>query len=176
MLQLAGGVGLGVDVGDLFELEGALQGHGVVQAAPQEEDVLAIAVLLRQLLDLLLLLQDLLDLFRRLAQRRHDPGCLLRGEGAALPGEQQPQQVHHQHLGGIGLGGGHGDLRSRPGIDHIVGLPGDRTAHHVGHRQHVAAALPGLPQGGQGIRRLARLADDHHQRLRLEQRVAIAKL
>jgi hypothetical protein len=33
------GVGLGVDVADLFELEGAFEGDGVMQAAAQEECV-----------------------------------------------------------------------------------------------------------------------------------------
>jgi hypothetical protein len=39
VLHLAGGVALGVDVGDLLELEGALEGDGVVDAAAEVEEV-----------------------------------------------------------------------------------------------------------------------------------------
>ena len=39
VLHLAGGVALGVDVGDLLELERALQRDGVVDAAAEEEEV-----------------------------------------------------------------------------------------------------------------------------------------
>ena len=40
VLHLAGGIALGVDIGDLLELERALEGDGVVDAAAQEEEVL----------------------------------------------------------------------------------------------------------------------------------------
>ena len=40
VLQLAGGVAFGVDVGDLLELERALQGDRVVDVAADEEKVL----------------------------------------------------------------------------------------------------------------------------------------
>ena len=40
VLQLAGGVGLGVDVGDLLELQASLQRQGVVQIAADKEDLL----------------------------------------------------------------------------------------------------------------------------------------
>ena len=39
VLHLAGGVALGVDVGDLLELERAFEGDGVVDAAAEEEEV-----------------------------------------------------------------------------------------------------------------------------------------
>ena len=39
VLHLSGGVALGVDVGDLLELERALEGDGVVDAAAEEEEV-----------------------------------------------------------------------------------------------------------------------------------------
>src|SRR5215471_6662528 len=39
VLHLAGGVALRVDVGDLLELEGSLQGDGIVEAAAEEEEV-----------------------------------------------------------------------------------------------------------------------------------------
>ncbi len=39
VLHFAGGVAFGVDVADLFELEGAFEGDGVVDAAAEEEEV-----------------------------------------------------------------------------------------------------------------------------------------
>ena len=51
MLQLPGGVGLRVEVGDLLELQGALHAGGVVQVAADEEQVIVAVVFLRQVLD-----------------------------------------------------------------------------------------------------------------------------
>jgi len=39
VLHFAGGVAFGVDVADLFELEGAFEGDGVVDASAEEEEV-----------------------------------------------------------------------------------------------------------------------------------------
>jgi hypothetical protein len=36
VLHLAGGIAFGVDVGDLFELEGSFEGDGVVDASAEE--------------------------------------------------------------------------------------------------------------------------------------------
>jgi hypothetical protein len=46
VLEFAGGIGLGVDVGDFLELEGALPGDGVLVAAAQEEGVMFVRELL----------------------------------------------------------------------------------------------------------------------------------
>ena len=43
VLHFAGGVAFGVDVADLLELEGTLEGDGVVDAAAEKEEVLDIA-------------------------------------------------------------------------------------------------------------------------------------
>ena len=40
MLQLAGGVGLGVDIRNFLQFQAALQRQGVVQIAADEEDLL----------------------------------------------------------------------------------------------------------------------------------------
>ena len=47
MLELAGGVGLGVDVRDLLQLERAFEGDRKVGAAPEEKGVLALRKFLR---------------------------------------------------------------------------------------------------------------------------------
>ena len=45
MLELAGGVGLGVDVGDFLELEASLQAGGAVQVPADEEHVPVVEIL-----------------------------------------------------------------------------------------------------------------------------------
>lgn len=42
VLHLAGGVAFGVDVGDLFKVEGAFEGDGVVDASAEEEEVVGV--------------------------------------------------------------------------------------------------------------------------------------
>jgi len=39
VLHLAGGVAFGVNVGDLFQLERALERDGVLDPAPQEQEI-----------------------------------------------------------------------------------------------------------------------------------------
>ena len=73
------------------------------------------------------------------------------------------QQIDHRQLGGVGLGGSHGDLWPGPGIEHVVRLPGDGGAHHVDDGQNPSAQPLGLPHGGQGVDGLTRLADDQRQ-------------
>ena len=79
VLHLPRRVALGVDVGDLLELEGALEGDRVVDAAAQEEEVLGLGEEPRQLLDAAAGPQ------RVLHQVRH-PGQALQQLAAALGG------------------------------------------------------------------------------------------
>ena len=51
VLHLAGGIALGVDVGDLLELERAFERDRIVDAAAQEQEVGAAVEPLRDLLD-----------------------------------------------------------------------------------------------------------------------------
>ena len=53
VLELAGGVGLGMDVADLLELERALEAERVVEVAADEEDALVVEVLRGVLLNVL---------------------------------------------------------------------------------------------------------------------------
>ena len=163
VLQLAGGIGLGVDIGDLLQLQGALQPQGVVQVPANVEHRVVVEVLGGEILDMFPIRQHLLHLA---GQQLH----LLQGRPAVRRvrrpphlGKEESQQIHHRHLGGIGLGGGHRDLRPGPGVQHFIRLPGDGTAHHVDNGQDPPPQPPGLPQGGQGVQCLSRLADDHHQ-------------
>ena len=81
---------------------------------------------------------------------------------------------HHRQDGTLrreGLGRGHADLRSGTEIDAAVGLLGDRAAHHVADAQRGVAFALHLPQGGQGVGRLAALRDGEDQRVVVQGRV-----
>ena len=70
VLHLAGRVALGVDVGDLLQLERALERDRVVDPAAEEQEVAALVEPLRDLLGHGFALQRLLDQQRQLRQRR----------------------------------------------------------------------------------------------------------
>ena len=149
VLQLAGGVGLGVDVGDLLQLQAALQRQGVVQVPPDEEHILLVPPA---------------------TWRRHwmssvcSSTCSICPGSASMPrtmalyvsqihgahhiAEIQPQQVQHHHLGAVRLGGGHGDLRARPRCRARRRLSrAMERAHHVDDAQDPGAAASWPPAG-----------------------------
>ena len=74
------------------------------------------------------------------------------------------------------LGGGHRHLRARVQVDAAVDLPGDRGADDVDDADHPAALALQLLHRGEGVDRLARLADRDVERVRLDDRVAVAEL
>ena len=88
----------------------------------------------------------------------------------------QSDHVDHRQLGAVSLGGGHGDLRAGPSVQHIVRLVGDGAAHHVDNGEHPAATILGHAQGGQGICRFTGLADDDDQRLVVQNGVPVPEL
>ena len=86
------------------------------------------------------------------------------------------EQVQGRELGDKGLGGGHPDLGAGVGVDHAGGFPGNGGIQHVADGHVHGAARFGLPQGRQGVGGLPRLGDDHHQRVLVDDRVAVAEL
>ena len=80
MLHLAGGVALGVDVGDLLELERALERDRVVQAAAQEQRVLLLREALRPADDVRLEREHRAERGRQVAQLAQVPLLFLGGE------------------------------------------------------------------------------------------------
>ena len=163
VLQLAGRVGLRVDVRDLLELEGALHADGVVDVAADEEDRGVVEVEGGEILDVRPVVQNLLQLGGDQQQLGHNAVVLRLVQGAQGLGAVQADEVHHRKLGGEGLGGGHGDLRPRPGVQHVIRLPGDGGAHHIDDGQQARAQALGLPHGGQRVDGLSRLADHQGQ-------------
>ena len=145
VFEFPGGVGLGVDVGDLLELQGALQAQGVVHIAANKEHAVVVEILRGEILDIVLVGEDGLHLPRQqehLIQHRVVLALLHRASDLS---KVQRQQVHHRHLGGVRLGGSHGDLRPGPGVEHLVGLPGDGAAHHIDDGEDAPPQPLGLP-------------------------------
>ena len=176
MFELAGGVGLGVDVADLLHLETSFQADGVVQTAPNEEDVVGVGVLAGEPLDALLVLQHPLNLFRQGLQLADEGAAALLINAAAHLGKLGGEQIDRRQLGAVGLGGGHRDFRPGVGVQQVIALPRDAGAHHVDDTQHRHALVLGKAQGGQAVGGLARLGDDDHQRIFHQLGVAVAEL
>lgn len=144
VLELASGVGFGVDIGDFLELERAFEGHGVVERAADEEDVLAETVLLGEGLNRLDVFEQFVGLAGQLLEAADDLAHPRGRNGAAQRRDVESQHQHADELRGVSLGGSHGDFRAGPGVDDLVGLAGDRRADDVGDRQRPRPQLLGL--------------------------------
>jgi hypothetical protein len=68
VLELAGRVGFGVNVGDLLELQGAFHGDRVMPATAEEEGVVFVGKALRPDLDIAFELKNLVDRNRQMAE------------------------------------------------------------------------------------------------------------
>ena len=75
-----------------------------------------------------------------------------------------------------GLGGSHGDLGAGMHVDAAFGLARDGRADDVADAQDVAALALDLPQGVEGVGRLAGLGDGEPKAIALHDRVPISKL
>ena len=131
VLQLPGGVGLRVDVADFLQLQAGLQAGGVVHVAADEVHIVGVEVPGGEVLDGLLIRQGGFRQVGEALEVRHVPGHVGLRHGAQLVGHVQGNHIDDGQLGAVGLGGGHGDLRSSPGVQHVVRLVGDGAAHHV---------------------------------------------
>jgi Zn-dependent protease with chaperone function len=122
VLHLAARVALGVNVGDLLELQRALERDRVHGPAPEEEEVLRVQVASGDGLHLRL---GLAARSRRAWALRSAPSGAAapgRAEGATQPAELDGQQVEAGELGGEGLGRGDADLGAGVGQHREVGL------------------------------------------------------
>jgi len=113
---------------------------------------------------------------RQFLKLRHKLVQTLGRQAFTQSGQIDRHHQHYQELSGIGLGGGHRDLRPGPGINDLIGFTGNGRANDIRDRQGSGAQPLGFLQGRQGIAGLAGLADDNHQRARIHQRIPIAEL
>ncbi len=175
VLEFARGVGLGVDVGDLLELERAFEGDGVVHAAPEKQGVFAAGELFGPGDDLRLQRQHALHGGGQVAQGGEHGGFSLVAQAAFGAGQRPGQQVERDKLGGEGLGRGYADFGPGTGEELHGGFACHGAGGDVDHGQGVGVAeLLGVFERGQGVGGFARLGNDDDQRARVGYRVAVA--
>ena len=165
-----------MNVGDFLHLQAALQADGVVDSPANQVGILGISVLGREPLNALLVLQGPLHLLRQAHHFLDIPGVLLFADFLPHQCELYRQGIAGNQLGAVGLGGRHGDFRPRQGVKYIVRLPGNGASHHIDDGQGPYPFLLGKAQGCQGVSRLPRLADDHHQGIGVQEGSAVAEL
>ena len=176
VLHLAGGVALRVHVGELLELERALQRERIVDAAAQEQEVLVARELAGQLRDRVLHLEGLLHEAGQLEQALDVLASVLREQGAAAPAQPEAEEVAGDQGRGEGLGGGDPDLGPRVSVEGAGGLAGERGADHVGDAHDGGPLGPRGLDRPEGVGGLARLGYGHDQGLGPHHRVPVAEL
>src|SRR5713101_175178 len=175
VLELAGGIGLGVDVGDLFQLQRTLHRDRVVDAAPQEQGVLKLGELLRPHLHLRFDVQHALQRPRQMPKRMQQFRFALRRQPASHLGEGHGEEGQRGELRGKRLGRGHTDLRSRARQEAQIGRAHQRGLRHVADRERVTVPERlGVLQRSDGVRGLAGLRNCDHQSLRVRHGFPIA--
>jgi len=109
VLELACRIGLGVDVGDLLELERAFEGDGELFAPAEEQGAGFVGELFGDVFDRLIQGEDLLDAPWQGVELLDEIAFLRLGE-AASSAQGDGEQQQGDELGGEGLGGGYADL------------------------------------------------------------------
>ena len=125
MLELAGRIGLGMNVADFLQLQTALHRDRIIDAAADKENILCVGVFGGKPLDPLLVLQGLGDLVRQGQNFVLQFGTARIVDGSADLRKLDGQKVSGGQLRAVGLGRRDGDLRAGEGIEHVVRLPRD---------------------------------------------------
>ena len=176
VLHLARGVALGVDVGDLLELERAFEGDRVVDAAPQVEEVLAPGSTSAPAPPCAPPASGSPRRPPAAGGRGRRGTCALELSRRA-PGADRGQQVERHQLGGERLGRGDADLRAGVGVDHALAdraSPGCRARCRSVNRR--APRSRAASMADERVRRLARLGDADREHRASDDRVAVAVL
>ena len=174
VLQLARRVRLRVDVRDLLQLQRAFLRDRPVDAPADEEQVAVPRQRLRDLLEHPGMPENVLHLRGKLlhgGDDRRDERPVLRAQRLR---KIQTEQIERDELRRVRLRRRDGDLRTRPGDDHVIRLAGDGAADDVRDGQHARARALRFAQRRQRVGRLAGLADDDDQRIRRDDRIAVS--
>ena len=163
MLQFASGIRFRMDIADFLQLQAALQTDGVIQPAPDEENIVGLRKLGCEPLQALLVVQHMFDLFRYAFQRGNQLLLAFRCNGSAHAAQQDRQNVHRNQLAAVRLRGCYGDFRSRIGIHQMIRIARDGGAHHVYNTQRGNAHALRHAQRRQRIRRFAGLRNHNQQ-------------
>ncbi len=158
VLHFAGRIALGIDVADLFELEGGLEAGGVHVMAAEEEEALIVGVFFGEGLDRCVVVEDLLDFFGE--------GLDLVEEGLpfffahmAEAGHEEGEEGEDGDLAGEGFGGADADFGAGAQEEGAVGLAGEGRVADVADAEDFGAFAFNFAHGGDGVEGLAGLAD-----------------
>ena len=161
VLQLAGGIALGVDVGDFLELQRAFHGQRKVGAAAEIEHVACSArVRARPSRSGWSSFSTWLAIARRFGELRAPAPSPARRDRAARHAGAHGQRCQHRQLAGEGLGRGDADLRAGQGRQDHIGFARDGRFPHIDDRADRHACLAAIAQRGQRVGGLARLRDE----------------
>ena len=175
VLQLAGRIGLGVDVGDLLELQRAFHGDRVMTATPEEERVLLHRELSGPFADLGFEFEDLGHGQRQVTHGMQFGRLGLLVETTTHLGENQGQQIQRGELRGEGLGRRDADFRPGAGNEAQGVLAHQRRLGNVADTQRPRhAERLGMLQCRERVGCFARLGNRHYQCLRVGHRITIA--
>ena len=106
VLHLAGGIALGMDVGDFLELERALERDRIVDAAPEVEEVAALVEAPGDVFGQRLALERLFEQQRQLRQRFEVRPGRVWSQRATNLAEMDREQMQRDELRREGLGRG----------------------------------------------------------------------
>jgi hypothetical protein len=119
-------------VGNFLELERAVHGHGIMNGAAQEQEVLHLVIFFRQLpASPGRGLQQHFHLARQIEQFANVLSPLLLGKLASHLSQVKRKQVEHRHLRRESLGGSDADLGSGVSVEHTIGLARDGRIDHI---------------------------------------------
>ena len=176
MLELAGSIRLGMDIGNLLELQRTFERDIVVERTADVEDIFIEAILLCKRLDRLDIRKRLADLRRDFLELGHEFCDTLFWQRAQNLCHVEREHEEQDELRRVGFRRGDSDFRAGPGIEHLIRFTRDGRADDVRQCERLGAAALRLFERGQRIARLAGLGDDNQHRLFIDDRVAIAEL
>lgn len=160
MLELTRHDSLAVKVGDFLDLEGTLEGGGVLRSTSEEKKRLLVLEALAELLDGLVELENLLELLGDLGKTVHNLlAPLLLGRAVLAKG--QSEHDHADELGGVGLGGGNTDFGASVDVDTAVGEERDGGTDVVDNTNGQGTALQAVAESHERVSSLTRLRNEH---------------
>ena len=156
VLEFTRRIGLGMDVGDLLQLERSLHRDRIMDAAAQEQRVMVLREFPAPGADQRLGLQDLRELRWHAPQRLQQCRFPLARQPAARLGERHREQHERGELGGEGFGRGDADFGTGPRQESKLRGAQQSRFRNVADRQTVAMAeRPGVMQRRERVGGLA---------------------
>ena len=176
VLHLTRGGALGVDVGELFQLECALERRRVVHATAEMQEIRGRRVPIRESADLRVLAEHRVDERWQVEGLRKQLRREFRRDGAAPLREVHREQKEVDEHRGVCLRRGDADLGTGVKVDDVVGEARGLAPHHVAERQEPRAPLLRRVHRRERVGGLSRLGHRDRELTARHDRVAVAVL